>query len=123
MKIRLLFVFVSSFLSGLVWDLGSDLGLIFVHLIYPCIIALLIALLFFNTRSIFQNLLLSIAVIVSHLVQLIAYALSVSNGLLYITSDGETQLVIVASLLVSLVLAVLFLVIFRKIRQRITAKQ
>ena len=104
MRYRSIFLLLCAGVAGLFWNLGSELQLVIAHFVAPPLFALLVAILFRSFSWEQQLLILMTVLSVSEIVRLIAYCV-MGNGWRYITSDGETQFVILFSFTIQSVIA------------------
>lgn len=93
--------------SGFVWNMGTDFGLVFAHLLAPVTFAIITALAFDRMSLTRRAILLVAAIFLAEITRLGVY--SCHGGMPYITGDGETWLAILVSLAVQLILSCLTL--------------
>jgi hypothetical protein len=118
MRYRFTTLLLLAVIAGLFWRLASGLQLAVAHVIAPPLFGLLVAYLF-RTLSLKQQLLiLIITLAASEIVRLITYCV-VANGWRYISSDGETQAVILLSFTVQFVIAGVVWLVARSIIRRV----
>ena len=92
---RLTALFAASLLSGLSWEYGSDLGLVFNLAGRPIALAVIVVVLWATSQFRTKLFLLFAAVLLSNVIANLTYALQTDPW--YVTSDSETQLWIVIS--------------------------
>jgi len=112
-RIALLF---AALLSGLQWEVGSDLGMAFTCLIRPACLAVLAALLWPKSRRAAQLARTIGSVIIAETVALGVYARQTSPW--YVLRDGETQLFMLIVTLEQIGLATALALIIGRIRGR-----
>lgn len=93
--------------SGLVWDMGTDFGLVFAHLLAPVTQAIITVLAFIGMSAVRRVLLLVSEIFLTNAIRLAVYGCH--GGMPYIMGDGETWLAILVSFAVQMFLACLIL--------------
>lgn len=101
---RVFCLFLTSVLLGLVWNMGSDFGLIFIHLIAPCFQGIVAATLLGEIRLKKRLSVLLFSVVLTNLVRVTTYFYQ--GGALALRTDGETRLVVVLSFLEQVLVAI-----------------
>src|SRR5262245_48125478 len=105
MRFRALFAISMSAVAGLFWSLGSDLSAIVIHFIAPILITALVVLLW-RAMGWPRQLALALGLFVlAEIVRLVLYGFR--DGWHYITSDSETQLWVVGSFAVQVIVGLL----------------
>lgn len=98
MKKRWFILIIITLISGFWWKLGSIAGGGFILFFRPLILATLTIYLWRNVKDVNTVLLVMFIIAIAHLFSLLVYAIQASPK--YITSDAETQLVMMFSLFI-----------------------
>src|SRR5688572_11330595 len=104
MRLRTPLLLVLAVFVGLSWSLRSNVHVVLAHLIVPPVVGVAVATFWLALAWRRQLLLLAGFLAVAELVRLLMYSLR-ANGWRYITTDSETQLWLVASFAVQVIVA------------------
>jgi len=107
---------VSALIAGLFWSLASDVNVVLIHFVFPVVWGIAIAFLISSTAFARRCGTLIATVLLAETLRLIICGSTA--GRWYVTSEGETQLVILLSLAVQLAVAVASLAITHFIRRK-----
>lgn len=105
MRLRLPLVLALSVGAGLFWSLGSDASAVVIHFIGPILVVVLVVLLWRATPWQRQLLLILGLFLLAETVRLVSYGFR--GGWRYIAADSETQLWLVVSIAVQVIVGLL----------------
>jgi hypothetical protein len=106
----------ATLLSGLLWDCGSDLGLVFNLAVRPIALAILVVVFWATHPFRTKFFLLFAALLLSNTITNLVYALQTNPW--HVTSDAETQLWIVISFSIQMGVAMTVLLVSEIIKKQ-----
>ncbi len=116
MIFRIVILVTAALVSGLAWDCGSDIGLLFNIAGRPIALALLCIFIWPDAPLKASVPVLLTAILLADVISSLTYALQTDPK--YVVADGETQLWIVISFAIQCIVALIVLFFIKRIKAK-----